>query len=50
MKNSQNKWWDGYTQKKKSGELMPVLIDELDKHSAKWCMTFLKKWADKVPC
>jgi len=34
MKNSQNKWWDGYTQLKKNGEKMPVLIDELDKVSA----------------
>lgn len=44
FKNSQNKWWDGYTGQKK------VIIDELDKIKATHWMTFLKKWCDKLPC
>lgn len=44
FKASQNKWWDGYT-----GQDC-VLIDELPTEAAKWCTTFLKKWADGLPC
>lgn len=44
FKNSVNKWWDGY-----KGETN-VLIDELPHDANKWIMTYLKKWADKLPC
>lgn len=44
FKNSQNKWFDGYANQTK------ILIDELPKEASKWCMTYLKKWTDKLPC
>jgi len=48
IKNSLNKWWDGYTPIHK-GEVRQVLIDELDKVTSKWVMTYMKRWTDKLP-
>jgi len=40
---SLNKWWEGY-----QGEEV-VVIDDLDKETAKWMGNFLKRWADHYP-
>lgn len=36
-----NKWWDGYKFEK------VALIDDFDKFTAGWAMTYLKLWADR---
>lgn len=43
FKNSQNKWFCGY-----SGQLK-VLVDELPKETSRWCLNYLKMWTDKLP-
>jgi len=43
FKNSQNKWFDGY-----SGQTI-VFIDELPIEAAPWILNYLKQWTDRVP-
>jgi len=43
FKNSQNKWFDGYT-----GQRF-LFIDELPIESAKWILNYVKQWTDKIP-
>jgi len=40
---SLNKWWEGYQDEE------VVLIDDIDKETAKWMGNFLKRWADHYP-
>lgn len=43
FKNSQNKWFDGY-----SGQRY-VFIDELPIEANKWILNYVKQWTDKLP-